>query len=657
MSNIYYQSAQYKDAWRKFVEKDTDQSMGVSTEELINDKDQEFFRAGDAPENGGNNNGQTEFWEYLQALGNQQRLQLDSIDPDLEKTITETKQQYKNTKDEQHKTASFILAQLGIDTNKIEPLLLKRFTFITHDLNISEERRPFLFSTLLPNFMEKLKNILPAVSPENLIETSITLLHAIEPQDINPKPEDAQRCLQTITLLPQVITDIQSKLKIPADQAIQITETIMQAATRSPKYFPDNWALAAANLVQTIAKESTTITELANTIENTTAAFSSSELENLTVISTTFTDKKNLTVLIQSLQNNLSAQLTKLSQGKSSAVENTIDAIWRLVPQAITSLQNKGFSGNTIIALLSKSVTAHYDHLDISVLASLVDIPVDETYSYSLTRDPGLIIIFKQLQKQNPHTTWNDAQNFAQMVQDNGTENWLDWYKNADKVMAAAEKNGIDIARGSPTAKYNLLMAINPQRFSETMYTEIMKNRLALLTHTDQDNRPVAVVVYPKSDWNGGFAGDQNTFQDMYDQGYRIVYYELGEKTELVPALQQCVGQDQHKADLLIIGGHGTQNTTQLGFTEGDRYRFDTEDSGQFGDLSQYATPAMQGISLSCSTFAGGDTASNMVRFWENEFNRDFDGPAYPSSIENITWGKDTQGIARIQKLTWRKYD
>ncbi|GBR72370.1 hypothetical protein HP1_083 [Candidatus Termititenax spirochaetophilus] len=133
----------------------------------------------------------------------------------------------------------------------------------------------------------------------------------------------------------------------------------------------------------------------------------------------------------------------------------------------------------------------------------------------------------------------------------------------------------------------------------------------------DKD-KPVALMLYPKSDWNGAFENNQIT--ELIAAGYQIGYYELGRDTEIRNAFAQVGGQ--RKIDLVVLAGHGTQTDLQL--TQSRYWRdedyIDFSDAREFAGLDKYLAKDATIVLHSCSTGSGGQYVQNLANFMSGRF-------------------------------------
>jgi hypothetical protein len=81
-------------------------------------------------------------------------------------------------------------------------------------------------------------------------------------------------------------------------------------------------------------------------------------------------------------------------------------------------------------------------------------------------------------------------------------------------------------------------------------------------TSPSHDERPTVVVVMPRDDHNRAFSGHTRALAGLGDQ-FRLAFYEASTVEELGASIAEATRR--RPADVVIIGGHGTQRGLQLG--------------------------------------------------------------------------------------------
>lgn len=164
-----------------------------------------------------------------------------------------------------------------------------------------------------------------------------------------------------------------------------------------------------------------------------------------------------------------------------------------------------------------------------------------------------------------------------------------------------------------------------PERLPREHLNELIQNRLNLTP----DGRPLAIVVWPKGDHNGAFYGGKNEFQELIAAGYRVLYFEAESDTQFMEALftgTRLGTSFEQRADLLIVGGHGSRERLWL---ERDNHplpdgrgTIDFSDEKRFKAIGLGATlaPGGQIVLDSCSNGEGRAEMDNMANFMRRVF-------------------------------------
>lgn len=205
-------------------------------------------------------------------------------------------------------------------------------------------------------------------------------------------------------------------------------------------------------------------------------------------------------------------------------------------------------------------------------------------------------------------------------------------------------------------------LSFTPSRFAMDDLEQLVMNRLNAKYADYHDPRPLAVVIYPKSDWNGAFSwftgfykmirshscyrkiggklvssmkseSSSGRYVDNTLPGlmkfYRVLYYEAKNERELVAYFKQAT--QRRKASLVIFGGHGNQNVLALGAADpalspvkSEKFYLDISDRQDLKGLSKRLVKGAHIVLHSCSNAAGGPGAHNMVNMMVDVFPGDF---------------------------------
>jgi hypothetical protein len=148
------------------------------------------------------------------------------------------------------------------------------------------------------------------------------------------------------------------------------------------------------------------------------------------------------------------------------------------------------------------------------------------------------------------------------------------------------------------------LLGFKPQKitariFNYETYQKLVQNRLLLSTGPKNLNKPVTVILYPKSDHNQAF---HDKILDVFAQkNHHFIYFELDKKTDLFNLIEG-IGS-KYKIQNLIIGGHGDSESLRLGEEE---EMLTIEDKPKIAALAPFLKNTKVFLE-SCATASGGD--------------------------------------------------
>ncbi|MDP3639846.1 MAG: hypothetical protein Q8R53_01445 [Nanoarchaeota archaeon] len=164
------------------------------------------------------------------------------------------------------------------------------------------------------------------------------------------------------------------------------------------------------------------------------------------------------------------------------------------------------------------------------------------------------------------------------------------------------------------------------ERYSIPLLEELLLNR----DPAHNEERPAALVILPKSDWNGTFLEDVDIYQAI-SKKYKLFAYEARVRSEVFGSIRTFglyhgktpEGDPQKPLELLILAGHGSAFALNLG----DEERLNaTEENFPYALQSRYLSlldeerfrrvaPFVTGTVLlfSCSAGEGGEKARNLA--------------------------------------------
>ena len=99
------------------------------------------------------------------------------------------------------------------------------------------------------------------------------------------------------------------------------------------------------------------------------------------------------------------------------------------------------------------------------------------------------------------------------------------------------------------------------ERFhSITTLLQIIGNRISI----NPMDKKITILIYPKKDYNGGFAAFPS-IDRMLELGYYVLYYEVSSENEAKVAMSEATLGGKNKADVLVLAGHGSVSMLDFG--------------------------------------------------------------------------------------------
>jgi len=100
----------------------------------------------------------------------------------------------------------------------------------------------------------------------------------------------------------------------------------------------------------------------------------------------------------------------------------------------------------------------------------------------------------------------------------------------------------------------------------QAIFNEIQPDYLEL---PESDNRPLCLITYPDSDYNGAF---NNHVLDDYTKQYRLVYYDVRTDNDWLEKIYESTANIGDRVELFFIGGHGSQHSLSFGSNSVNNY-------------------------------------------------------------------------------------
>lgn len=159
-------------------------------------------------------------------------------------------------------------------------------------------------------------------------------------------------------------------------------------------------------------------------------------------------------------------------------------------------------------------------------------------------------------------------------------------------------------------------------RFTPSDLTKLIRNKEKLNKGILGKDR--ALLLVPKSDWNGAFSGEMamNRFHKIIQAYSDILCFEIATDTEMAATIK--LAGEEYPIEFLIVAGHGSQTTLAFadidprihGSRLSEEYSLGFEDREELLNrkLDKFLSQNAIVLSLSCSTGQGGKQAANEMQ-------------------------------------------
>jgi len=170
------------------------------------------------------------------------------------------------------------------------------------------------------------------------------------------------------------------------------------------------------------------------------------------------------------------------------------------------------------------------------------------------------------------------------------------------------------------------LNLVNLQRYTPTL----LENVYVTVTRPPRVDRRLALIMVSRNDPGEAFAEDKRTYGSLLEHGYDLIICESDSDRELAGRLRHGgVRGDSplariRRIDLLVIGGHGTADTINLGLGEGKRFHLDFSDFRWLRELPWPDLLAPDAVVLLFSCFTGADHDTAPRKYPSGEGAHDF---------------------------------
>jgi hypothetical protein len=190
-----------------------------------------------------------------------------------------------------------------------------------------------------------------------------------------------------------------------------------------------------------------------------------------------------------------------------------------------------------------------------------------------------------------------------------------------------------------------------PERLGSDIINQIIFSRKNL---DKKENLPLAVIIYPKEDWNDAFRTNQ--IRELIRRGYRVVYFEAKNENEVYESLKSATTNVGKAADLFVLGGHGTQTHISMGAgdpgrsgIENEEFYIDTSDEKEMISLKNCLNKDSVIILDSCSTGKGKSEASNVANALRSIFPQSsVFAPTISTSVKKYKYDQNNKVIKPI---------
>jgi hypothetical protein len=161
-----------------------------------------------------------------------------------------------------------------------------------------------------------------------------------------------------------------------------------------------------------------------------------------------------------------------------------------------------------------------------------------------------------------------------------------------------------------------------PFRWNSENLAEILRNRSA----TTFDGRPIATLVYARSDHNGAFAQHNNLVRSLIDSDYCVMYFEASTDLEVLQAMRQAIARPSESRTqpgaLLILAAHSSRTEMNFGRTDHPSAKVECNDLDLFvqNKAADTLRPYTQAVLIACSAGEGRDTKENIANMFRAIF-------------------------------------
>lgn len=162
-------------------------------------------------------------------------------------------------------------------------------------------------------------------------------------------------------------------------------------------------------------------------------------------------------------------------------------------------------------------------------------------------------------------------------------------------------------------------------------------------------SKPLAVIAYPKADWNGAFY--HNKIRELHDAGYQVVIFESGNKEEFM-RMAKKVRDTWGEASLLVIAGHGEPTNIELGDVNSKENYIDIHDGDVLNSIKDILAAKAQVMLDACST-GKKDAPVTIAMMISRITGAEVFAPNSPVAINHIEFEYDKDEKPRIGSVDY----
>jgi len=171
---------------------------------------------------------------------------------------------------------------------------------------------------------------------------------------------------------------------------------------------------------------------------------------------------------------------------------------------------------------------------------------------------------------------------------------------------------------------------------------EILEELCNAMDPEYKKDRPVALAVYNKNDWNGAFYQDRKKHGGLKNT-YKVIVYEVENEYEFRNAIRETY-KKHGKIDVFSINGHGEPEEINMGEGNGEYYSIDMGDRVEMEHMKYMFVENPKIILNSCST---GKKIDGIGAMLSDVFDATLWAPERPSGGIGQTYNFDEEGILR----------